>query len=172
MRELAGLHDRAGALEAVGAKPLDQFAHVEPLPRRDRLEGRAHKAARRHALQYGVDRRQNHRRLFARADHELAEARDTPRHDLGVRAGPVIGHRIPGRNGDDFHIRREEREARFELIQAPVIARDVQMQARRVATSCRLCDVGDDARVEALRHAAKYRPLALHASRHVSPSIR
>ena len=129
-REFAGLHDGAAALVAHEAEPLRELAHIDALARRDRLDRPLQECARRHALQDGIDRRQHHGGVLARAQAQLGERRDALGHDVSVGADAVVGHRVPGGNGDDAHLRREEGERALERIEAAVIARDMQKRAR------------------------------------------
>ena len=54
--------------EAVELQPFDDARHAEHVARRDRERLRRDEIARRHALQRGVDGREQHRRLVAALD--------------------------------------------------------------------------------------------------------
>ena len=69
--------------------------------------------------------------------------------DLGVRRDAVVGQAVPGREGQDRDLRREEAQARAEAGDAGVVAGDVHDRARRPGD-----DLGQVARVEALGAAA------------------
>ena len=157
-RILAGLHDGAGALEAGQAQPLHQPVHVHALAGGDGLQRLADELARRHALQDGVDRGQHDGRIGARARHQPRQRGDAGGHDLRVRADAVVGHGVPGREGDDAHLRGEEFEPLGQRLQAPVVARHVQQQRRRAcALPCtRFVDqLRQHQRPEPIRHAGE-----------------
>ncbi len=122
-------------------------------PGAKRLDGALHEAARRHALQDGVDGRQHDGRVLARRQRQLGQRRHAARDDVGVRADAVVRHRVPGRERDDAHLRREERQRLLQRLEAAVVARDVQQCAGR-RPGLRLVDeLREHQRVEPFRHA-------------------
>ena len=65
------------------------------------------------------------------AGRQAGQRGDAGGDDLGVGADAVVGHRVPGRERDDAHLGREERQALGQRLQPPVVAGHVQQQRRR-----------------------------------------
>src|SRR5690606_39698527 len=98
----------AGALVAAEQEPLHEAVHVDALSGRHLPNRIAHELARWHALEDGVDRSQDESRLAAATRYQSRQRRHAPGDDLGVGPDAVIRNRIPGREGDDAHLRIEE----------------------------------------------------------------
>ncbi len=117
------------------------------------LMARFRKAARRHALQNGVDGGEHHGRVLAAAERQLGERGDALGHDLRVGTDAVVGHGVPGGNGDDAHGGCEEGQRPLERVEPAVVAGDVQQRARRML-GLRLGDqLRQHQRVEPFGHA-------------------
>ena len=153
MRVFSRLHNGARSVIPISGEALYQIGRVEALARRDGLDGAADKAARRHALKNGVDRRDDERRPLPSADGEPAERRNAPRHDFGIGARSIVGNGIPRRKRNDRDIGREKRDRRLEFVEPSVIACDVEVQTRLIACARRLRDVRENAAVEPFRNA-------------------
>ena len=67
--------------------------------------------------------------MLARRQSQLGQRRHAAGDDVGAGADAVVRHRVPGRKGDDPHVRREEGQRLLQLLHAPVIARNVQQRA-------------------------------------------
>ena len=89
-------------------------------------EGRTGKdGARRHSLQHGVDRGQNHPpRAFT--GRQIGQRVDPPANHLAVGRDPVVGQAIPGRDGQYRQRRVEEHQRLCNGRHARVVARHVQ----------------------------------------------
>jgi hypothetical protein len=162
-RELARLHDRAGALIADLLQTLRQPLHVDALAGRDLLHGLADEARRRHPLQDRIHRRQHDGRLFSRRDDELGQRRHAFRDDVGVGADAIVRHRVPRREGDHPHIRCEERELLAHRLHAAVVARDMDERVGALADTRLAHQIGEHQRVEPFRHARQQQIVAAFA---------
>ena len=78
--------------------------------------------------------------LLRRPGHQPGQRGDAGCQDLRIRPDAVVGHRIPGREGDHPHLRREEFQPLGQRLQPPVVAGNVQQQRRRIARALRLPD--------------------------------
>ncbi len=154
-RVLAGLHDRPGADIAREAKPVHEPVHVGALTGRNTLDGATNEGARRDALQSRVHGREHDHRLGARAERETRERRDAARDDLGIRAHTVVGHGVPGGEGNDAHLGRKKAQLRFERIEAAVVARDVHDETRRRPGARFGRDLRENERIQPFRNAGK-----------------
>ena len=70
------------------------------------------KVARRQTLKHAVDGRQHDHRLFADTERQARQSGHPLGNDVGVRADPVVRHRIPRRDRDHPHFRCEKCQAR------------------------------------------------------------
>ena len=91
---------------------------------------------------------------FGAAAVQAREARNAARDDLGFGADAIVGHGVPGRDRHDAGLRREEREARFELFEAAVVGGDMEQRLRRAVDGARFVgEAREDGRVIAFRRA-------------------
>ena len=101
-----------------------------------------HEFARRHALQRGIDRRQQHRRLVAAFHAREPRQRGHPlRHDGRIGRYPVIGQAIPGREFHHLDVGTEKRQRARQRRHALPVAADHGKRNRRRVLAC-----GDRAR--------------------------
>ena len=106
----------------------------------------ADQLSRRHALERGIDRGQQHRRLVAAFDAgEPRQHRHALRHDAGMRRHPVVGQAIPGRELQHLDVGREERQRPRQRRHPRPVAADHQRARgrRRWARRDRAGQVGD-----------------------------
>ena len=131
--EFTCFHHLSGAGEACRAQTLDQPIQVDALASRHRTQRLADERPWRQFLQNGVDRRQNDRWLAATTHHELCHCSNALGGDFGIWAYAVVGNSVPRRKRDHALVRCKKRQCRFQRIKSPIIAGDVQNDAR-----CRL----------------------------------
>ena len=133
-RVVARLAHRRGAGEAVELQPGHDARHANDVAGRDRQRVRRREVARRHALQRGVTRGEQHRGLVA-ALHagEPRQRGHALRHHAGIRRHPVIGQTIPGREFHGQNIGPEEGERARQRRHALAVAADhAERDCRRV----------------------------------------
>ncbi len=150
---LALLHHGPGARVAGKREALRQLPHVDALAGRQRPHRLANERARRNTLQHGVDRRQNDHRLLARADGEPRQRGNAASDDIRVRPDAIVRHRIPRRKGNDLGVGREELQRRLQRIEAPVVARQMQHEARRAIGQRLAHQLRQHQCIEPLRHS-------------------
>ncbi len=146
----------AGAQEAVDLEPADERLHVHDIAGRgrERLGGDAGDG--RHALQDGVDRREQDARLVLSRPRagEPGERRHAPRGHGGVGRHPVVGLAVPGGKGKDIDLRRNERQRRLHRRHALAVAGHVHERRRPLlAFGEGACEIGRDDGVEPVGHA-------------------
>ncbi len=151
----AALANRRSARKTVGVEPGGQLMRIDRSAWRGGKAGGGHVLARRQALGQGGDGGEQNARLFQRG----ARARKTRQsgHALGGYGGigrdAVIGLAVPGREFQDFRVRRGESQGLAEGAQAPAVARD--MDQRTGAPLARLRhgagEIGGDKGVKTLR---------------------
>jgi hypothetical protein len=121
----AMLHDRARAPETGLLQAPHELVHVDVLARREGFQRLANKLARRHALQGGIDRRDDDGRLAPPGGRENGQRGQPLGNDLGIGRDAVVGHAIPGRDGDHAHMWSKEGQGGGERLEPPVVAGDV-----------------------------------------------
>ena len=132
---LAGLHDRAGALETGKVEPLDQLVPVDALAGRDVLERPADELARRQPLQNRVDRGEHDRGPLVRGGRRAAPGRPSgwPRSRRWVRCGRRARCPKPASGSRAAWGRR--RRCRRRGLEPAIVARNVQ-ESGGVAGAC------------------------------------
>ena len=92
------LAHRRGAVIAVELQPLGHAVHRQHVAGRGRQRLRRDQAARRHALQRGIDGgKHDARPLAAFQAGEARQRGHALRHDAGMRRHAVVGQAVPGR---------------------------------------------------------------------------
>ena len=131
-RVFARLAHGRGAGEAVELQPFDHAVHAEHIAGRHRQRMGGDEFARRHALQRGVDRGQQHRRLVAALHARQPRQRGHAlRHHAGIRRHAVVGQAIPGREFHHHDIGTEERQRARQRRHALAVAADHGKRNRR-----------------------------------------
>ena len=131
-RVVAELAHRRGAVEAVELEPADHALHAEHVAGRGRQRLLADQVARRHALQRGVDRGEQHRGLLAALDAgEPRQRGHALRDDGAVRRHAVVGQAVPGRELQHLDVGREERQRARQRRHPRSVAADHQRARRR-----------------------------------------
>ena len=147
---IAGLAHGRGAHEAIEFKPLGDAVHGEHIAGHDRKRLLGDKVARRHALERGIDRREQHGGAIAtlRA-HEARERRHPLGDENRVRRDAVVGQAVPGRKLLDREIGREKTQRPRERGHARAVAAHHD-DARRRRAGARRNSAGEIGRDEAL----------------------
>ena len=146
-RIVAGLAYGRGAHEAVELEPFGDALHGEHVAGRDRKRLPRNEVAGRHALQDGIDGRQQRRRAVAALQtHELGERGHALRDEARVRRDAVIGQTVPGRKLVDGDVRRKKIERAGERGHARAVAADDHDARRRRigARRDRAGEIGND----------------------------
>ena len=120
--------------KAVELEPVDDPLHADDIAGRNRQRMRRHEVARRHALERGVDRRQQDGRLVAPFHANEARQRGHALRDHGrIRRDTIVGQTIPCREFHDLDIGTEKRQrARQRRHALAVAADDGERHGRRV----------------------------------------
>ena len=115
------------------------------------------KLARRHALQRGVDRREQDRGSLPLAPREPRQRQHSLRDGTRMRRDAVVGEAVPGRELEHRDFRGEEFERAAELAHPRRVAadRDERSFRRFGAGRDRAREIRDDERRGAVRHAGE-----------------
>ena len=155
-RVFARVPHGAGAQEAVGLQPADQLGRIDHVAGRGRKGFRRDAGLRRHPLNEGVHRGREDARLVlgGLGAGEPGQGRHALRRDRGVGRHAVVGLAIPGREGQDLDLGRDEGEAAGEVLLPLPVARHVHQNGRALHLSGEAArEIGDGKRVEAVGHA-------------------
>ena len=160
---VARLAHGRGAGKAVELQPFDDAGHADDIAGRDRERMRGDKVARRHALQRGVDRREQHRRSVASFHARQTRQRGHAlRHRAGIGRHAVVGQAIPGRKFHRQDVGPEERQRARQLRHALAVAADDAKRNRRrlVARRHRAREIGEHQAFGAVGHLRQGQRLA------------
>ena len=152
--ELAGFHDSARADIARARQSLDEARAIDALGRCQGAKCAAQEFAAWNALKNGVRGREDDCRGLGRASDEACETGHAARDDLGLGADAVIRNSVPGRNGNDARLGREECETGFELFEPAIVGGNMEQRLRRAMNGARFVgNAGEHGRVIAVRCA-------------------
>ncbi len=162
-RVLARLAHGLRALVAVGREEGHQVPRVQPVARPAGQHPPLERRARRQALQQRAHRGDDEAPAGRwRGVHQAGETGDAPGDDVAVRADPVVGQAVPGRQGQDLGLRREEPDRLGQARHARVVPRHMEQRPGLAGRPARREASRQHQGVHALRrvgeqHAARFR---------------